>query len=93
MADAMKQAAGRGAPRAKRPTHQHEVGAAAGTELSVREFGVLRLICEGLRDKEISARLGIALPTVKVHNRKIFKKLGVDSRVNAVLFAHKQGVV
>ena len=51
--------------------------------LSERELEILRLIAEGLSNREISARLFLALDTVKGHNRRIFDKLQVKSRTEA----------
>ena len=52
--------------------------------LSQRELEVLRLIAQGLSNREISERLYLALDTVKGHNRKIFGKLLVQRRTEAV---------
>jgi LuxR family maltose regulon positive regulatory protein len=52
--------------------------------LSRRETEVLRLIELGLSNEEICERLFIALDTVKGHNRKIFEKLSVKRRTEAV---------
>ena len=48
--------------------------------LSKREMEVLGLICKGLPNKEISKRLFISEYTVKDHAKKIFRKIGVNSR-------------
>ena len=47
---------------------------------------MLSLLCEGLSDRGIADRLGIALATVKIHDRKIYQKLGVRSRLQAVVY-------
>ena len=52
--------------------------------LSGREGEVLELILKGLPDKEIAAALRLSPSTVANHNRKIYQKLGVKSRVEAV---------
>lgn len=52
--------------------------------LTQRELEVLRLIAEDLSNREIGERLFLALDTVKGHNRKIFAKLGVKNRTQAV---------
>ena len=52
--------------------------------LSPRELEVLQLIAEGLSNREISERLFLALDTVKGHNRRIYGKLGVKNRTQAV---------
>lgn len=62
-------------------------------ELSSRELEVLRLIAEGLRNKEIAAKLGIAEPTVKIHVQKIFSKLNVIDRTQAVVTAAHRGII
>ena len=78
--------------RARQSAHQDNGGEFTSTVLTVREQEVLRLMCRGLANKEISAQLGIALATVKVHNRHIYDKLGVKSRLKAVLCAHAHSV-
>lgn len=55
--------------------------------LSPREIEVLQLLCQGLRNKQIAARLGVTVGTVKTHLRHIFRKLDVDDRTGAVLTA------
>ena len=52
--------------------------------LSPRELEVLQLIADGLTNREISQRLFLALDTVKGHNRKIYGKLGVKNRTQAL---------
>ena len=61
--------------------------AAAGDRLSVRELEVLRLLSLGLPNKVLAKRLGISLHTVEGHLASIFGKLGITSRVEAVLYA------
>jgi LuxR family transcriptional regulator, maltose regulon positive regulatory protein len=60
--------------------------------LSQRELEVLRLIGQGLSNQEIGARLFLALDTVKGHNRKIFGKLQVERRTEAVARARELGL-
>ncbi len=57
--------------------------------LSQREMDVLRLIAGGCSNREIGDRLFLALDTVKGHNRKIFGKLGVQSRTEALARARE----
>jgi LuxR family maltose regulon positive regulatory protein len=52
--------------------------------LSDREIDVLRLIAAGCKYKEIAERLVISINTVRHHNRNIFSKLNVNSRVQAI---------
>ena len=60
--------------------------------LSPRELEVLRLITQGLSNHEIGERLFLALDTVKGHNRKIFGKLQVQRRTEAVVRARELGL-
>ena len=52
--------------------------------LSEREFEILHLLSQGLRNKEIAERLSITLNTVKAHLYKIYQKLHVQTRVEAM---------
>ncbi|MFL5586976.1 MAG: LuxR C-terminal-related transcriptional regulator [Ktedonobacteraceae bacterium] len=61
--------------------------------LSPRELEVLQLIAQGRSDQEISERLFLALSTVKGHNRKIFGKLLVQRRTEAVARARELGLL
>jgi two-component system, NarL family, response regulator len=61
--------------------------------LSPRELEVLKLIAEGLRNKEIGGRLNIAEDTVKIHVKNIFTKLNVIDRTQAVVSAMKRGII
>jgi LuxR family maltose regulon positive regulatory protein len=61
--------------------------------LSQRELDVLRLIAQGLSNREISERLFLALSTVKGHTRIIFDKLQVQRRTEAVARAHELGLL
>ena len=54
------------------------------TSLSSREKEIARLIAQGKNDKEIADVLNISPATVATHNKKIFKKLGVHSRVELI---------
>jgi LuxR family maltose regulon positive regulatory protein len=57
--------------------------------LSHRELEVLRLIARGFSNREIGKRLFLALNTVKGHNQKIYSKLRVQSRTEAIARAHE----
>lgn len=61
--------------------------------LSARELEVLRLIAQGLSNRQISERLFLALSTVKGHNRIIFSKLMVGRRTEAVARARELGLL
>ncbi len=59
--------------------------------LSKREIQVLQYVAYGKNNKEIAFRLGISRQTVKNHVCSIFRKLGVDNRTRAVLYALRCG--
>ncbi|MBA2288887.1 MAG: helix-turn-helix transcriptional regulator, partial [Chloroflexia bacterium] len=61
--------------------------------LSQRELEVLQLIAQGLSNREIGERLFLALDTVKGHNRKIFGKLDVQRRTEAIVRARELGLL
>jgi DNA-binding NarL/FixJ family response regulator len=60
---------------------------APGADLSGREREVLLLVAEGLANKQIARRLGIAERTVKVHLGSVFRRIGVTDRTSAALWA------
>ena len=59
----------------------------AAEQLSAREQEVLELAARGLRNKGIADKLSISVRTVEGHFNSIFAKLGVSSRLEAVLYA------
>jgi DNA-binding NarL/FixJ family response regulator len=61
--------------------------------LTARETEVLRMIAEGLANKEIAWRLGISDHTVKFHVSALLGKLGVSSRAEAISAGIRQGVI
>jgi LuxR family maltose regulon positive regulatory protein len=61
--------------------------------LSQRELEVLQLIAQGLSNHEIGDRLFLALDTIKGHNRRIFDKLQVQRRTEAVARARELGLL
>lgn len=62
-------------------------------KLTDRETDVLRLLAQGLANKEIAAELTIGEKTVKTHVSNILGKLGVVSRTQAALYAARIGLV
>lgn len=62
-------------------------------ELSPRELEVVRLVAEGLANREIARRLFLSEATVKSHLVHVFTKLGVASRTGAVAAARERGLL
>ncbi|MFI9502458.1 response regulator [[Kitasatospora] papulosa] len=86
--DVTRQLVGRYAARI-RPTG----GTDPDIPLTPRELEVLRLIAEGLSNSEIAASLVISRETVKTFVSRILTKLGLRDRVQAVVYAYRQGLV
>jgi DNA-binding NarL/FixJ family response regulator len=61
--------------------------------LTARETEVLRMIAEGLANKEIAHRLGISEHTVKFHVSALLGKLGAASRAEAIALGIRQGAI
>jgi DNA-binding NarL/FixJ family response regulator len=62
-------------------------------QLTPRERELLQLLAEGLDDAAMAERLGISLKTVRNHMVKLLNKLGVHSRLQAVVLAARHGLV
>ena len=62
-------------------------------ELTPREVEVLRMLADGLGNKQIAANLGISEHPVKFHISSILDKLGASSRTEAVTLAIRMGVI
>ncbi len=65
----------------------------AARSLTRREREVLQALADGLSKKEIARKLHIAVETEHTHMTNIFEKLGIHSRLEALLFAAREGVV
>ncbi len=79
-------------PRAARQLLSSRVAAdrpVDAVDLSPREAEVLRLVVEGLLNKQIAQRLGISERTVKAHLTSIFQRTGVTDRTQAALWAQR----
>ena len=61
--------------------------------LTTRELDVLRAAARGLGNKQIAVELSMSARTVQTHLTRVFAKLGVGSRTEAVLVAMRQGLV
>jgi two-component system, NarL family, response regulator YdfI len=62
-------------------------------ELTPREIEVLRLLADGLGNKEVGLRLGISDHTAKFHISSILAKLGAGSRTEAVTLGIRKGLI
>lgn len=62
------------------------------TQLTPREADVLRLVRQGLANKQIARRLGISERTVKAHLTSVFQRIGVPDRTQAALWAERHGL-
>jgi two-component system, NarL family, response regulator YdfI len=62
-------------------------------QLTAREVEVLRMMAEGLGNKQIASRLGISDHTVKFHISSILAKLGASSRTEAVTVGVRKGLI
>jgi DNA-binding NarL/FixJ family response regulator len=62
-------------------------------QLTRREFQVLKALGEGLSNKEIAERLHMSVDTERTHMMNILNKLGVHSRLQALLFAARHGLI
>jgi two-component system NarL family response regulator len=62
-------------------------------DMSPREIEVLQLIAAGLRNKEISHRLGVSESTVNSHMKNILEKLNATDRTQAVTTALRRGII
>src|SRR3984893_434814 len=70
-----------------------EVEDEVSEEITSRETDVLRMLAEGLVNKEIAARLGISEHTVKFHISSILDKLGASTRTEAVTLGIRRGLI
>jgi LuxR family maltose regulon positive regulatory protein len=61
--------------------------------LTARELDVMRLICAGLSNQDIARELVVTINTVKTHTSRIYGKLGVRSRTQAIARARDLGLV
>jgi DNA-binding NarL/FixJ family response regulator len=62
------------------------------TPLTPRELDLVRMVAQGLRNKEIAERLFITEGTVKVHLHNIYEKLGLDGRLALLRYAEDRGL-
>jgi DNA-binding NarL/FixJ family response regulator len=63
----------------------------ASALLTPRELEIVRMVSQGLRNREIATRLSISEGTVKIHLHNVYEKVGVDGRLELVLYAQDHG--
>jgi DNA-binding NarL/FixJ family response regulator len=68
-------------------------GSTNDADLSKRELTILQALQSGLSNKQIAKELFLAEQTVKFHLTNIYRKLGVNSRTEAVRYAYEHGLV
>jgi DNA-binding NarL/FixJ family response regulator len=76
---------------ARRPAKREQPAALA--ELTARELEVLRLLARGLSNADIARELVLGEATVKTHVARIFAKLDLHDRAQAVVLAYESGLV
>ncbi|MGD9700942.1 MAG: response regulator [Acidimicrobiia bacterium] len=76
-------------PKAARTLLESRRARQNAPQLTDREREVLLLVREGLANKQIARRLGIAERTVKAHLTSVFQRLGVSDRTQAALWARE----
>lgn len=75
------------------PRMAHASGTSVAPDLTPRQEEVLGLLAQGLDTREIAERLGIAVETARNHIRAVLRRLGVHSRLEAVIVARNHGLV
>ena len=69
------------------------VGRLIAELLTPREIEIVRLVADGLRNREIAERLYISEGTAKVHLHSIYEKLKVESRLQLARYAREKGLI
>lgn len=64
----------------------------AGVQLTSRELEVLKLLCRGLANKEIARELDLQEPTIKLHVKTLYRKIGAKNRTHAAMIAKESGL-
>ncbi len=61
--------------------------------LTVSEIDIVRLIAEGLTNKEIAARKFLSIHTIMTHRKNIMRKLGISNASELIMYAIKSGLI
>ena len=69
-----------------------QLGIARSTEFTERELDVLRMLADGLTDKEIAERLFLSITTVRYHVGNLMSKTGLSSRTELAVQAVRSGI-
>src|SRR5262249_48019377 len=76
----------------RQPTgYQQSSTAPSRPELSYREKQILDLAAQGLKNREIAAKVGLSVATIKHYISLVVRKWGVRNRVEAVVLHSRQG--
>jgi DNA-binding NarL/FixJ family response regulator len=76
-----------------RPSRESAQAPEVTGELTPREIDILERVVEGMTNKEIAFTLNISENTVKIHLRNILEKLHLQNRIQAAVYAVRQGLV
>ncbi|MFN7002893.1 MAG: response regulator transcription factor [Roseinatronobacter sp.] len=68
------------------------IPASQAENLTAREKQVLLALCEGQTNKEIARALNLSEPTIKLHVKTLYRRLGVSNRTQAAMIAREQGL-
>lgn len=77
----------------ERLAHRGHGGPAGGEPLSSREREIMLLIVQGVSSQEIADRLDLSASTVQTHRSHILQKLGLETNVDLVRYAIRQGLI
>lgn len=71
----------------------HLASGGGPAELSARELEIVKLLAQGLSNKQIAVRLQLGIETIKTHISSILSKLGAVDRTQAVAVALRRGII
>jgi len=74
-------------------TYRSIVGGTIVSRLAPREIEVLQEVAFGCTNREVARRLYLSPNTIREYMRRIFKKLDVESRVGAVVWGIRAGII
>jgi DNA-binding NarL/FixJ family response regulator len=76
-----------------RMLRQDQATQRAAALLSPREIDIVKLVAEGHRNRGVAELLSISEGTVKIHLHNVYEKLGIDGRLELLLWVQEQGLV